>query len=56
MFITENIGKTDYQKEENKITRIGTTQIEVNHFEYCGIIFPLKSNLDFAFLSTLTWS
>ena len=37
--------KTDYQKEENKITHTGTTQIEVNHFEYFGIIFPLKSNL-----------
>ena len=44
--------KTDYQKEENKTTHTGTTQIEVNHFEYFGIIFPLASNLDFAFLST----
>ena len=56
MFITENIEKTDYQKEENKITHTGTPQIQVNYFEYCGIIFPLKSNLDFAFLSPLTWS
>ena len=36
--------KTDYRKEENKITHTSTTQIKVNHFEHFGMHFSSKAN------------
>lgn len=49
MFMAKKNGTPGYQKEENKITYISTTQMEVNHLEHFRVNVPREAILALPF-------